>query len=93
MSNGVGAAKFLKERLFEVSDKYRVHVCEECGLIAIFNANKNEYKCQRCSQYIESTNKTPRIVQIQIPYACKLLFQELMSMAIAPRIYPQTQPK
>ena len=32
-----GASKVLKEKLFDVSDAYRVHVCSNCGLIAIAN--------------------------------------------------------
>ncbi|KVH89535.1 DNA-directed RNA polymerase, subunit 2 [Cynara cardunculus var. scolymus] len=39
-----GAAHFLKERLFDQSDAYRVHVCERCGLIAIANLKKNSFE-------------------------------------------------
>lgn len=97
-----GAASFLKERLFEVSDAFRVHICEICGLMTpiayVFslpfnvclivmmltyitsNLSKQSFECRPCK------NKT-KIAQIHIPYAAKLLFQELQSMNIAARMF------
>lgn len=43
-----GAARFLKERLFEVSDKYNMHVCEICGLICQANLTEQKFECTVC---------------------------------------------
>eukprot|EP00955_Chlamydomonas_euryale_P057094 356659-Chlamydomonas_euryale.AAC.8 len=74
-----GSAAFLKERLFDQSDAYRVHVCERSGLIAVANLKKQQFTSQ-----IYKNNST--VVQVYMPYACKLLFQELMSMCVVPRL-------
>ena len=74
-----GSARFLKERLMDVSDKYKVHICDICGLICEANISKNSYFCRGC-------NNKSKISAVNMPYASKLLFQELMALMIAPRI-------
>jgi DNA-directed RNA polymerase II subunit RPB2 len=74
-----GAAAFLKERMLDVSDNFRVFICRHCGLICTANPDKNIFKCTMCKNNAD-------ITQVRIPYAMKLLIQELMTMGIAPRI-------
>ena len=74
-----GAAKFTRGRMYDASDKYQVYVCKKCGLIASYNDTMHIHHCKTCD------NRTD-FAYVEIPYACKLLFQELITMNIAPRI-------
>ena len=76
---GHGASLFLKERMIDVSDNFRAFVCRTCGLLAVANPEKNIYRCNKCKSGAD-------IVQIRLPYAMKLLMQELLTMNVAPRI-------
>ena len=74
-----GARLFLKERLLDVSDKYEIYTCLHCGTISVYNPEQNKYECKKCNNYTDFN-------KIKLPYACKLLFQELYSMSICPRL-------
>ena len=73
-----GVADFMKERFNECSDAFRCFVCRECGLLAIANPVEGLWLCKGCNN---TTNFSP----VQIPYASKLLFQELETMSISSR--------
>jgi DNA-directed RNA polymerase II subunit RPB2 len=70
-----GVNMFLKERIMECSDNYRMHVCKQCGFMAIANPEKNLWLCRNCKN-------TTNFAEIRVPYAFKLLLQEIQSMSL-----------
>jgi DNA-directed RNA polymerase II subunit RPB2 len=74
-----GAARFTKGRMYDSSDKYSVFVCKKCGLIAAYNDEIHIHHCKTCDNRVDFS-------YVEIPYSCKLLFQELNTMNIVPRI-------
>ena len=74
-----GAARFTRGRMYDASDKYQVYVCNKCGLIASYNDELHIHCCRTCDNRVDFS-------YVEIPYACKLLFQELTTMNVVPRI-------
>lgn len=68
-----GASNLIMERLMHSSDAFSANVCMSCGLL----------QYQNWCQYCRSGEK---VCDIRLPYACKLLFQELQSMNVLPRL-------
>lgn len=70
---GYGAASMLIERQLVSSDIFPVQICKICGLMGYDNW------CHYCQS-------GDHVLSIRLPYACKLLFQELQSMNVLPRL-------
>jgi DNA-directed RNA polymerase II subunit RPB2 len=79
-----GITEFTKERLMECSDAFRCFSCRDCGLIAVANPTEGIWSCRGCG------NRT-NFSAIEIPYAYKLLLQEMESMSIGSRIVTQSK--
>jgi DNA-directed RNA polymerase II subunit RPB2 len=74
-----GMAEFTKERLMECSDSFSCYSCKDCGLLAIANPEQNIWSCRGCGN-------TTNFSHIHLPYATKLLLQELETMCIGSRL-------
>jgi len=85
-----GMSKFCRERLYDVSDKYSINVCRKCGMTASYNDGQSKsrlysngdftiHNCNTCG------NKTD-FALAEVPYAYKLLSQELQTINVALRL-------
>ncbi|KAG8713863.1 DNA-directed RNA polymerase III core subunit ret1 [Ceratobasidium sp. 423] len=70
---GYGATQLLLERLMISSDAFEINACETCGLMG-YNG-----WCPYCKS-------SKKVAKLTIPYAAKLLFQELTAMNVLPRL-------
>jgi DNA-directed RNA polymerase II subunit RPB2 len=94
-----GASKFLQESLMVRGDEYYMAICNKTGMIAIYNSSRNLFLSPMAdgpikfvgnlenNLNIENITKYGRSFSIvRIPYAFKLLIQELQTMNIQMRI-------
>jgi DNA-directed RNA polymerase III subunit RPC2 len=75
---GYGASQLILERLMISSDQFEAQVCTKCGLLGYRHHITGKNACTLCKTEAE-------VATLKLPYACKLLFQELQAMNIAPR--------
>jgi DNA-directed RNA polymerase II subunit RPB2 len=79
-----GMSEFTKERLMECSDAFRCYSCKDCGLLCVANPVEGIWNCRGCGN-------TTNFSAVEIPYAYKLLLQELESMCISSRVITQSK--
>jgi DNA-directed RNA polymerase beta subunit len=84
-----GMSKFCRERLYDSSDKYSVHVCKKCGLIASYNDgtqnrmfSKEDFTVHLC----RTCGNTTDFARVEVPYSYKLMAQELQTINVVPRL-------
>lgn len=77
-----GAASFLRDRTMVASDEYEVAIHNRCGMIALWNRRKQMFLCKQCND-----RRTHNFKVAKMPYAMKLLIQELQSMSITTRLF------
>jgi len=82
-------SRFCRERLYDASDKYSVHVCKRCGLVASYNDgtqnrmfSKDDFTIHLC----KTCNNMTDFARVEIPYSYKLMSQELQAINVVPRL-------
>ena len=95
-----GAVSMLTESMMERSDKYFMAVCNKTGLIAVYNPDKNLFMSpmadgplQFSGSLTEDNMAVERVTKhgrdfsiVRVPYALKLMIQELQTINVILRI-------
>jgi len=97
LSHGMSA--FLKDAMMEKGDKYYMAICNQSGLIAIYNSSKNHFLSPAVDgplkftidlenkMHLETVSRFGRNFSIvAVPYAFKLFIQEMATMGVQLRL-------
>ena len=90
-----GGSKFFRERMYDMSDKYGLYVCNGCGMYGAVNEGEGpwnrgplgstsnpdykQYLCKTCDNRADFS-------YVEVPYCFKLLQQELQAMNVGMRL-------
>ena len=83
-----GVSSFLKEKMLDDSDIYYTRVCGKCGTIATRRKVMNQSNIDKDGDmyYCHNCGEKGDIRKICIPYAFKLLLQEIESISVGVKI-------
>ena len=96
---GHGMAGFLNESMMERGDKYFMAICNKSGTIAVYNESRNIFLSPMVDgplKFVGNLENELNVVPIsrfgrdfsivKVPYAFKLLYQELLTMNVQMRL-------
>jgi DNA-directed RNA polymerase II subunit RPB2 len=82
-----GCSAFLLDRLFYNSDAYSTVFCKQCGMMAVPAKPQGVYiknmLVRAQNAYCRNCQTHDHVVDVKLPYACKLMIQEMMAMNLA----------
>jgi DNA-directed RNA polymerase II subunit RPB2 len=95
-----GASEFLRESMMERSDKYHIAICNNTGMMAIYNPSKKLFLSPMADgpfKFVGSLDGKDMNIEnitqfgrnfslLKVPYSFKLLLQELQTMNIQMRL-------
>ena len=83
-----GAMYLVRDRYMDQSDPFILPVCKTCGLIAepARPPGRGGLRVRAAESYCRLCASGRHVVDVRIPYACKLLLQEIMAMNVRPSL-------